>query len=401
MTEDPSQDIDPQKIWEAARSTHRLVRVVIGAGILLYLLVTAFNVYMNVLGLPQLRGRLALTIPTDTALGLLGVTGAVLVAFIVSMWTSAQLPVAMQSAYGLGRRLVLVDVIVATGAGSMFIGLAGALHGWGEHVNVVVSIAVLGLSVALAYIAAEVGEFIKRDQPVSETVSELARHREMNRMRTARECWLTRSHRAGLRQRHNSLLARLRQNLACIAIAAVIQCLPLLAWGGLHKLALYLSLTVGCLAWSIVVGQSLTHHVALLFVRRYWLAFSMVSLLGMLVIAVNASLALAVASFLRQRTGMPSIAAGALAWSTFFVPLLLCVAGLTVVPSAWRRYRPLREIRWGVIRGVSRRIDKLSRSEADNDRTATPAPHVLLRRRLGTAIRTATGVEPLAGAPGP
>src|SRR5215218_9267401 len=109
MTEDQSsREFEPEKIRAASRSTHRMVGVISCSGIFLYLVVSAGNAYMNVLGLPELRGWLVMTIPTDTALGLLGVTATVLVAFIASLWTSARLPAAVQSAYGLGRRVVLI-----------------------------------------------------------------------------------------------------------------------------------------------------------------------------------------------------------------------------------------------------------------------------------------------------
>lgn len=356
---------------------------------------------MNVLGLPALRGRPVMTIPTDTTLGLLGVTATVLVAFIASLWTSAQLPVAVQSAYGLGRRVVLIDVILVTGGGSVFVGLAGALHGWGEHVNVIVSLAILGLSVALAYVAAEIGEFIKRDQETRQSLESMAYQTKMNRLRNARRCWLRRSRQAGSRRMRRGLLARLRQNLGWVMAAALLQCAALLAWNGGRDLAQYLAIAVGYVLWSLIVGQLMAHYAALTFVQRNWWALLLVSVISLLVLAVNAGLALGLALVLERNASMPAIATHAFAWSTLFGPLLLCLVGLTVAPTAWRRFRPMREVRWGVISALSRHIDKQSSRESDEDSSARPGWHAMIRRRLATAIRTATGVEPIAGNPAP
>jgi hypothetical protein len=399
MTEDQSSsEPDPEKIRAASLNTHRMVGIITAAGIFFYLLIIAFNAYMNVFGLPALRGRLVMTIPTDTALGLLGVTATVLVAFIASLWTSAQLP-AGQSTYSLGRRLVLIDVILVTGGGSVFIGLAGALHGWGEHVNVIVSLAVLGLSVALAYVAAEIGEFIRRDREAHQTLQSMAYRTKIDRLRNARRCWLRRSRQASGRRMPRSLLARLGQNLGCVIAATLLQCAALLAWSGERDLALNLAITVGWVVWSLIMGQLMAHYAALTFVQRNWLAFVMVSVISLLVLAINASLALSLALMLEQKALMPAIAAHAFAWSTLFGPLLLCVAGLTVAPTAWRRYRPMREVRWGVISALSRHIDKLSRTESEDRSGSRRGLHVVVLRRLRTAIRTATGVEQLGSNP--
>ncbi|MEO7261790.1 MAG: hypothetical protein ABI047_11120 [Jatrophihabitantaceae bacterium] len=372
-----------------------MAAIITGFGVFLYLLAAAFNVYMNAVSSPILHGRLVMTIPTDTALGLLGVTATVLVAFVASLWTSAQLPATGESAYGRGRRLVTIDVTMATGAGSVFVGVAGALHDWGRQVNVIVSLAVVGLSVALAYIAAEIGEFIRRDRHLNQTLSQFVQQGKLSRMQNARQCWESRSRLAGRRRPQRSLLARLRQNLGWVVVFAALQGAALLAWSS-DALAPNLAVTVGCAAWSLIVWQLIVHHAAAVFVQRNWSALLLVSLISLLATAVNASLAVTLTVALRRDVGMPAAAADALSWSTLFGPLLLCLAGLTVAPTSWRRYRPLPEVRWGVMRAMSRHIDKLSRDDSDEPSGARLGWHSAALRRLRTAIRTATGVEPLA-----
>ena len=375
-----------------------MVGGIVGFGVFVYLVVTASNAYMNVLGSPAVRGRMVMTIPTDTALGLLGVTATVLVALIASMWTSAQLP-PTQSADSLGRQLVFIDVTIVTGGGSVYVGLAGALHGWGKDVNVVVSLAILGLSVALAYIAAEIGDFTNRYREIHQSLQSMAYRTKLDRLRNARRSWLQRSRRAGNRRTRRGPLARLRQNLGCLIAGALLQCAALLAWKGRGDLAEYLTVTLGGLVWSLILGQLMAHYGALAFVRREWSARLLTAVSSLLALAVNVNIALALALRLERTTSMPGIVAQVFAWLTMFGPLLLCVAGLTVAPTAWRRYRPMREVRWGVISALSRHIDKLSRSKSDEDSSARPGPLVVTRRRLSTAIRTATGVEPLTGSP--
>jgi hypothetical protein len=399
MTEDQSlQDFDPENIRAASRKTHRMVGIITGMGVFLYLAITAFNAYLNVVGLPAMRGRLVMTIPTDTALGVLGVTATVLVAFIASWWTSANLPATAQSAYGRGRRLVLVDVTLATGGGSVFVGLAGALHGWGEHVNVVVSLAILGLSVALAYVAAEIGEFMKRDHDVQQSVQSMAYRTKMSRLRNARRYWLRRSRAAGRSRISRGLLARVRQNLGCVVAATLLQSGALLAFHGRRDLTVYLVITVGCVVWSLIVGQLMAHYGAVTFIQRNLSTLLLVCVISLLALAVDASIAHGLAVTFERSAVMPAIAAHAFAWLTVYGPLLLCLAGLTVAPTTWRRYRPMTGVRWGVISALSRHIDKLARSESDQGPSARRG---VISRRLGTAIRAATGVEPMPTSPAP
>jgi hypothetical protein len=400
MTDDISfQGFDPEKIRAGARNTHYIVGRISGFGIALYLLVAALNAYLNALDSSMQRGGLVTTIPTDTALGLLGVAATVLVAFVASLWTTAQFPAAVESAYGRGRRLVLIDVTAVTGVGSVFVGLSGALHGWDKDFNVVVSLTVAGLSVALAYIAADIGEFVRRDRGLNQTLSEFVRQDNLSRMLNARECWLTRSRLVGQYPSRRGLLARLRQNVGCVAVAAALHCVALLVWGDSRDLAQVLAAMVGCVVWSLIVGQLMAHHAAVLFVQRNWLALLMVSLISLLLLAVNASLANSFAVWLHHSVRVPRMVAHASAWSTVFGPLLLCLAGLTVAPNTWRWYRPLAEVRWGIIRAVSRHIDKLSRTESEDPSRGRRGPHVMMLRRLRTAIRTATGVERLESGP--
>lgn len=281
----------------------------------------------------------------------------------------------------------------------MCVAIAGALDGWGKDFNAAVSVAVVGLSVALAYVAAETSEFIKGDQRLSQTLSQLAQHSEVNRMRNARRCWLKRTSLVGLRRPRIRWLARFRQNFGCVVALALLQCLALLAWRGSEDVALSLALTVGCVVWSLVAGQLFVHHVAVCFVRRNWWPLVLVSWFSVMVLLVNAALALGLTFYLEQSAGLPSIVAAAFAWSTVFVPLLLCVAGLTVAPAGWRRYRPLTEVRWGVICAMSRRVDALSRNESEEGSGVRRGRLLALLRRLRRAIRTATGVEPLGADP--
>ena len=366
-------------------------------GVFVYLVITVLFVYLHALGV--LDGRLIMTIPTDTTLALLGVAATVLIAFVASLWTSAQSAEAGEPARSGGQRLALVDVIAFTGGSSVCVALAGALDSRGKEFNVIVSIAVVGSGVALAYVAAEISEFIKRDQRFSQTLSQLARHSEVNRMRNARRCWLKRNSLIGLRRPQRRWLARLRQNLGCVVAIAVLQCLALLAWRDSRDVALSLGLAVGCVVWSLAVGQLMVHHVAVCFVRRNWLPLVFVSLLSLIVLLVDVDLVLNLISDLKQGAGMPSIVAAAFAWSTVFGPLLLCVAGLTVAPAGWRRHRPLTEIRWGVICAMSRRVDALSRNESEEGSGVRGGRLPAILRRLRTAIRTATGVEPLGADP--
>lgn len=143
----------------------------------------------------------------------------------------------------------------------------------------------------------------------------------------------------------------------------------------------------------------MAHYAALTFVQRNWSALLLTSVINLLALAVNASISLGLAVAL-ETANMPAAAAHVFAWSTLFVPLLLCVAGLTVAPRAWRRFRPMTEVRRGVIGSLSRHIAKLSSGESDGG-SADHRPGVVILHRLRTAIRRATGVEPLPSSPTP
>lgn len=398
MTEDrTSQELDPEKIRAGSRTTHRTAVIITALGVFIYIAIAGLVGYRHALGVHH--GPLIMTISADTTLAVLGVAATVLIAFVASLWTSLQSADPGEPARSGGRRLALVDVIAATGGGSVCVAVAGALDGWGENFNVIVSTALVGLGVALAYVAAEISEFIKRDQRLSQTLSQLAQHSEVNRMRNARRCWLKRTSLAGLRRPRHRWLARLRQNLGCVVAFALLLCVVRLVWRGTQDLAPMLAVAASCVVWSLIVGQFMAHHAAVCFVRRDWLPLMMVSLVSLVVLSANASLALGVALYSEQSLGMPSAAAHAFAWSTMFSPLLLCLVGLTVVPKGWRWYRPLTAIRWGVISAISRHTEKLSRDKSAEASGVRRGRTRGALHRLRTAIRTATGVEPLGPTP--
>src|SRR4029079_11246312 len=120
-------------------------------------------------------------------LALLGLCATVLIALVASLWTSDQVS---DAGLSRGRRRVLMEVISATGAGSIIVGAAGALHRPEEGWNFITVAVLFGLGLVLAYLTSEVATGMIEDRALDQALQRHDAEVRRTRLGIARRNWL-------------------------------------------------------------------------------------------------------------------------------------------------------------------------------------------------------------------
>lgn len=380
-------------VRRGSRTLHGMAKSIFGFGLFTYGFIT-----LVMLVLEALPGRLAfastVTLTTDTTLGLLGVSATILIALVATLWARGQVADASLSR---GRRKALTAVTTATGVGSVVVGAAGAAHRPAEGWNPQIALALLGLGVVLAYVAADVAFLMMEDRDLDEA---LRRHDVDDRrakLWTARRNWLrqTRSASWPRPRPRRPTRARLRQTVVLLGWLVVVLIAALAALGGRRAITGSLGWWFLDVAVGVLVGQFAAHYFAITFIARRWEPFYWYCMFAILYLPLSALAQLELLTSMEDELpdGVPGVVGGlTFGVACCLVPLLLCLLGLTVSPRRWRRFRPMTQIRWSVISAIGREIELVDKAAVTDTDTDSPKRHSLVSR-LMLAIRRANGTE--------
>ncbi|HEV2885815.1 MAG TPA: hypothetical protein VGX49_02795, partial [Jatrophihabitans sp.] len=297
------------------------------------------------------------TLPTDTALALLGLCATVLITLVATLWASGPVSDLAQSR---GRRRALTVVTTATGIGSVVVGTAGGLHRPDEGWNFVIAPGVFGLGLVLAYVTSDVVFFIRQDRPLEEALRLHDADDRRTRLRIARSNWLLLSRSARWAEGRHPIRDRLRQTVILLGLLAAVLAATLATLGGRRAVTGYFGWWFLDLVVAVLMGQLAAHYAAIKFVARRWEPFYWYCLYGLLYLPV--SLLVQLQLLIRMDAELPGGGLDdgvgvVLVLACWLVPPLMCLFGLTVVPRRWRRLRPMTQIRWSVIAAIGHEID--------------------------------------------
>lgn len=389
----PVSELDPISVRRGSRISHRMAWSTLGVGVFVYGLCATAVQALDKFHPDQALFASGVTLPTDTALALLGLCATVLIALVAALWTAGNITDAELSR---GRRRALTVVTLATGLGSVIVGAAGALHrsdgGW----NLVTSPVIFCLGLVLAYLTADVAVFVNEDRLLEEALKRHDTDDRRKRLRTAQENWLLLSRTANWTEDPHPVLARVRQTIILLVVFAVVLTAALAALGGKRAVTGYLGWSFLDVAAGLLVSQLGMHYVASKFVTRRWESLMWYCLYGLMYLLFNLLAQWHLHSSMQN--DLPNwlglLAFGLAIW---VVPPLMCLLGLTVLPRRWRRFRPLTQVRWSVIAAIGREINLIDKSPDTKIERAKP---LFLLPRLARAARRATGAEKIPSSPG-
>lgn len=383
---------DPLIVRRGSHAVHRTAGLVFGFGVLGYSWLTVAMLAMYVIDRDQALFAPTMTLSLDTALALLGLCATVLIALVASLWASGQLADANLSR---GRRRAFSAVTMGTGAGSVIVGTAGALHRPDEGWNFITVTVLFGLGLVLAYITVDVAFIIQEDHSLDQALRRHDTGDRRTRLRTARRNWLRQTRSARwTRRRRRPTPARLRQTVVLLVWLVVVLTAALAALGGRRAITGYLGWWFLDVAVGVLVGQLAAHFLAITFIARRWEPFYWYCMFAILYLPLSSLAQLELLASMEDELpdGVPGVVGGlTLGLACCLGPFLLCLLGLTVSPRRWRRFRPMTQIRWSVISAIGREIELVDKVSIDTD-TDSPKRHSLVSR-LMLAIRRTNGTE--------
>jgi hypothetical protein len=385
----PPPDLDPIGVRRGSRVSHRMAWSTFGFGVLVYGLSATAFLALDKLGSGQAIFSSSVTLPTDTALALLGLCATVLIALVAALWAADNISDAELSR---GRRRALTIVTLATGLGSVIVGAAGALHRSDDGWNFVTAPVIFCLGLVLAYITADVAFIVNEDRSLEEALRRHDADDRKTRLRIARENWLLLSRTAKWAEVPHPVLTRLGQTTILLALSAVVLTAALAAIGGQRAITGYLGWCLLDVAAGLLAGQLATHYIASTFVTRRWESLMWCCLAGLMYLLFNLLGQLLLLEWMWEELPRRRWGELALILVCWLVPPLMCLLGLTVSPRRWRRFRPMTQIRWSVISAIGREIelvDKGSSTDTGSQRTK----RLSFVSRLMRAVRRATGAE--------
>lgn len=390
----PSSDSDPDpvSVRRGSRAVHRMAGLIFGFGVGTYGFLAAVVLVLDVFDSRQAVFSPALTLPTDTALALLGLCATVLITLVAALWASGQVP---DPALARGRRRALTPVTAATGIGSVVVGAAGGLHRPEEGWNFVLAPGTFCLSLVLAYVAADVVFILRDDRSLEAALRQQDAYDRRGRLRIARRNWLRLSRSAGWRRGRRPVMDRLRQTVVLLGLFAAVLAGTLASLGGWQVITAYLGWWLLDVAVSLLLSQLAAHYLAIAFVARRWELFYWYCLYGFLYLPVSLLVQLQLLIWMDAElpAGKPGYAVGiAYILICWLVPPLSCLCGLTVAPRRWHRLRPMTQIRWSVIGAIEHEIAGIAAALETPDK---PPTQPSLGSRLRTAIRQANGADDL------